>query len=67
MVIASFKAQSNFPQNNIKVFKLTIIISIKKKRNITTYYYFFYIYHQTIPYNLPTIYFLPHFPKDENL
>lgn len=32
MVIASFKAQSNFPQNNIKVFKLTIIISIKKKK-----------------------------------
>lgn len=31
MVIASFKAQSNFPQNNIKVFKLTIIIPIKKK------------------------------------
>lgn len=32
MVIASFKAQSNFPQNNIKAFKLTIIISIKKKK-----------------------------------
>lgn len=30
MVMASFKTKSNFPQNNINIFKL-IIISIKKK------------------------------------
>lgn len=29
MVMASFKTKSNFPQNNINIFKL--IISIKKK------------------------------------
>lgn len=59
VIIASFKTESNSSQNNINLFKLTIIISTKKKKLsqyiiISLKYHF---HHQTIPHNLPTTHF----------